>query len=327
MKAVVYRKYGAPDVLQVEEVEKPAPEGDEVLVKVLAASANPLDWHIMRGKPFVVRLTMGLLKPKNRMLGADVAGVVEAVGGNVTQFQPGDAVFGDMSINELGAFAEYVCVSENAVVLKPDGITFEEAAAVPVAAITALQGLRDKGRVQPGQKVLINGASGGVGTYAVQLAKLFGAEVTGVCSARNREMVLSIGADRVIDYTREDFTKSERCYDLIIDNVGNRSVFDYKRALNPNGHCVIIGFTSMGLLLRHMLLGAAVSRKKGKRIGLMGTAQVNKDDLLFIRGLLAEGKIASVIDRSYPLGEVSEAIRYLEEGHAKGKVVINVGAE
>ena len=325
MKAIVYHKYGSPDVLELEEVQKPTPRDDEVLVRVHAASVNPLDWHLMRGEPFLARLEAGLLKPKNKILGADIAGRVEAVGRNVKQFQPGDEVFGEIFENGLGGFAEYVSVPESALALKPANISFEAAAAVPVAALTALQGLRDKGQIQSEQKVLINGASGGVGTFAVQIAKSFGAEVTGVCSTRNLDMVRSIGADQVIDYTQEDFTKNGQRYDLIFDAVGNRSVFDYKRALSPDGNCVIIGFSSLALLFQHMFLGSLASRKGGKRIGLMGTVQRNKNDMVFIKELLEAGKVVPVIDRRYPLSEVAEAIRYLEEGHAQGKVVITLG--
>jgi len=295
-----------------------------VLVKVHAASVNPLDWHFLRGSPRFGRVFMGLLKPKNNILGADVAGRVEAVGRNVTQFQPGDEVFGGTFETGLGAFAEYVCVTKNACALKPAGMTFEEAAAVPTAAFTALQGLRDKGQVQSGQKVLINGASGGVGTFAVQIAKSFGAEVTGVCSTRNLDMVRSIGADRVIDYTQEDFTKSGQRYDLIIDAVGNRSVSDYKRALSPKGVCVIIGYSSSVLLFQHMFQGLWISMTGSKKVGLMGTVKPNKKDLVFMKELLEAGKVVPVIDRRYPLSEVAEAIRYLEEGHAQGKVIITL---
>src|SRR5437867_9331431 len=245
MKAIVNTHYGSPDVLQLKEVEKPAPSDHEVLVKVLAASAAAGDWHLLRAQPFLMRFTSGLLKPKHTILGAAMAGRVEAVGRNVTQFQPGDEVFGDLSACGFGAFAEYVSVPENALALKPTRLTFEEAATVPVSAATALQGLRDKGHIQPGQKVLINGASGGVGTFAVQIAKAFGAEVTGVCSTRNVDMVRSIGADYVIDYMQEDFTKNGRQYDLIIDAVGNLSVSDYKRALSPQGIGVTVGFSSL----------------------------------------------------------------------------------
>ena len=317
MKAIVYAEYGSPDVLQLKEVERPTPRDNEVLVKIYAASANAADWHLMRAEPFLARLENGLLKPKNTKLGADVAGRVEAVGRNVTQFQVDDEVFGSMPLNELGGFAEYVCANEDALALKPTRLTFEQAAAVPLAAFTALQGLRDKGQIQPGQKVLINGASGGVGTFAVQTAKSYGTEVTGVCSTRNLDMARSIGADHVIDYTKEDFTRNGQRYDLIFDAVGNRSVSDYQRALSPNGICAVAGFTSLSRLFQIMLLG-------GKKIGLMETAKANKKDLLFIKELLEAGKVVPVIDRAYPLSEVPEAIRYLETGHAQGKVVITV---
>ena len=326
MKAIVYHKYGPPDVLELKEVEKPTPKDDEVLIKVQAASVNPLDWHFLRATPFFGRLAMGLLKPKRKILGADLAGRVEAVGGNVKQFQTGDEIFGSIfSYGYVGAFAEYVCVTEKALVLKPAGTTFEEAASVPVAAVTALQGLRDKGQIQPGQKVLINGASGGVGTFAVQIAKSFGTEVTGVCSTRNLDMVRSIGADHVIDYTQEDFTKNGQTYDLIYCAVGNRSAADYKRALNPKGICVVAGFTTMPhLLFQVVFLGAWVSMTGSKTIGAMGTVKVNKEDLGFMGDLLEDGKVVPVIDRHYTLGEVAEAISYLEKGHARGKVVITV---
>src|SRR5437588_11520260 len=257
MRAIVYHTYGSPDVLKLEEVQKPVPQDDEVLVKVHATSVNAGDWHLLRAKPFLMRLMgYGLLKPKNSILGSDIAGRVEAVGRNVTQFQQDDEVFG----NIRGGFAEYVCAREDALVLKPANLSFEEAAAVPMAAVTALQGLRDKGQIQPGQKVLIHGASGGVGTFAVQIAKSFGAEVTGVCSTRNLDMARSIGADQVIDYTQEDFTQNGQRYDLIFDAVGNRSVSDCKRALSPNGICAVAGFTTLSHLLQVLVLGSWVSR-------------------------------------------------------------------
>jgi len=324
MKAIVYTEYGSPDVLQLKDVEKPTPKDNEVLVRVHAASANPADWHLMRGAPFLARLENGLQRPKNTRLGADVAGRVEAVGRNVTQFQAGDEVFGGMPLNELGSFAEYVCTNEDALALKPAKMTFEQAAAVPLAAFTALQGLRDKGQIQQGQKVLINGASGGVGTFAVQIAKSYGTEVTGVCSTRNLEMVRSIGADHVIDYTQEDFTQTGRRYDLILDAVGNRSVPDFQRALSPNGICSVAGFTTLSRLFQVMVLGAWVSKTGSKKIGLMETAKANKRDLVVIKELLEAGKVVPVIDRTYPLSEVPEAIRYLETGHARGKVVITL---
>jgi len=325
MKAIVYTKYGSPDVLHLEEVEKPGPKDNEVLIKVQAASVNPADWHTMRATPFLARLVNGFFKPKNPRLGADVAGRVEAVGRNVTQFQVGDEVFGCMPLNEMSSFAEYVCAHEDAAVaLKPANMTFEQAAAVPLAAFTALQGLRDKGQIQSGQTVLINGASGGVGTFAVQIAKSFGAEVTGVCSTRNLDMVRSIGADHVIDYTREDFTHNGQQYDLIYCAVGNRSISDYQRALKPQGVCVIAGFTNLRLLFEHMILGPRRSKAGGKQVGLMPTMKPNKKDLVFVKGLLESGKVVPVIDKRYPLSETAEAIRYLEAGHAKGKIVITL---
>ena len=324
MRAIVYHTYGSPDVLKLEDVQKPVPQDDEVLVQVHAASVNAADWHLLRGKPFLARFVNGLQKPKNTKLGADVAGRVEAVGRNVTQFQVGDDVFGCIPINELGSFAEYVCAHEDALALKPAKMTFEQAAAIPLAAFTALQGLRDKGQIQLGQKVLVNGASGGVGTAAVQIAKSFGTEVTGVCSTRNVDMVRSLGADHLIDYTQADFTKNGQRYDLIFDAVGNRSVSDFKRALTPTGICAVAGFTTLSHLFQVIVLGSWVSRTGRKKIGLMETANPNKKDLLFIKELLEAGKVVPVIDRRYPLREVPEAIRYLEEGHAKGKVVITV---
>jgi NADPH:quinone reductase-like Zn-dependent oxidoreductase len=320
MKAIVHTEYGSPDVLHLKEVEKPTPTDNQVLIKVHAASANPLDWHLMRGEPFLARMGEGLRKPKNPKPGADVAGRVEAVGRNVTRFQPGDEVFGCGS----GAFAEYMVISGNTIALKPSNLSFEQAAAVPVAAVTALRGLRDKAHIQAGQKVLVNGAAGGVGTFAVQLAKSFGAEVTGVCSTRNLDMVRSIGADHVIDYTREDFTKIGQRYDLIYDAVGNRSVFAYRRALKPHGICTIAGFTTLPRLFEHIILGAFVSKTGDRKIGLMGLANPNHQDLVFMKELLETGKVVPVIDRCYPLSEVPAAIRYLEEMHARGKVVIAV---
>jgi NADPH:quinone reductase-like Zn-dependent oxidoreductase len=320
MKAILFTKYGSPDVLQLTEVETPTPKDNQVLVKVHAASANPLDWHRMRGAPFLARLGEGLVKPKNPKLGADIAGRVEAVGSNVTEFQPGDEVFGVCT----GGFAEYVCAAEARLALKPANLSFEAAAAVPVAAFTALQGLRDKGQIQAGQKVLINGASGGVGTFAVQLAKSFGAAVTGVCGTRHLDMVRSIGADHVVDYTQDDFTRSGQLYDLIFDAVGNRSVSDYRRALSPEGTCVIAGFTTLSRLFEHMVLGSWMSRSRSQKVGLMGMAATPKQDLIVLNDLLEARKVVPVIDRCYPLSEAAEAIRYLEQGHAGGKVVITI---
>jgi NADPH:quinone reductase-like Zn-dependent oxidoreductase len=322
MKAIVFCEYGSPDVLKLEEVEKPAPKDDELLVRIRAASVNPLDWHRMRGTPYVGRAEMGLRKPKTIRIGVDFAGTVEAVGRNVRRFKPGDEVFG----GRTGAFAEFVTVREDrAVALKPANVTFEQAAAVPVAAVTALQGLRDKGKVRPGQKVLVNGASGGVGTFAVQLAKSLGADVTGVCSTRNVALVRSIGADRVVDYTREDFTQGGERYDVLLDNVGNHSLLESRRALAADGRYVMIGGRP-GRWIDPMprALGAFVlSRFVSQDMGMM-LAELKQADLDVLRDLLAAGKVTPVIDRRYPLAEVPVAIRYLEEGHARGKVVITV---
>ena len=325
MKAIVATKYGSPDVLNLEDVEIPAPKDDEVLVGVRAASVNAGDWHLLRADPFLTRLAFGLLRPKHKILGADVAGRVEAVGGNVTQFRPGDEVFGDLSGCGFGGFAEYVCASEDALALKPADTSFEEAAAVPSAAATALQGLRDKGHIQQGQTVLINGASGGVGTFAVQIAKSFGAEVTGVCSTSKMGMVRSIGADQVIDYTHEDFTKNGRRYDLIFAANGNQPISAYKRALSPEGTYVMSG-GSGAQMFQAMLLGPMISMTGNKKMGNL-LKQANKKDLVVLKELLEAGKITPVIDRTYPLVEVPEAIGYLENGHARGKVVITVPGE
>src|SRR6266700_2214286 len=322
MKAIVNTHYGSPDVLQLKEVEKPAPSDHEVLVKVLAAAAAAGDCHILRAQPFLMRFTYGLLKPKHQILGAAFAGRVETVGRNVTQFQPGDEVFGDVSACGFGAFAEYVSVPEHAVALKPTRLTFEEAATVPVSAVTALQGLRDQGHIQPGQKVLINGASGGVGTFAVQIAKAFGTEVTAVCSTRNVDMVRSIGADHVIDYTQEDFTKNGQRYDLILAVNGYHPISAYKRALHPEGVYVMTG-GSMAQVFQAMLLGPVISRIGRQKMG-NSAHKPNTQDLLVMKELIEAGKVVPVIDRRYSLGETAEAIRYLEEGHAQGKVVITV---
>ena len=324
MKAIVYTKYGSPDVLRLEEVEKPSPKDDEVLIKVHATSVNPLDWHMMRGEPLFMRLMgVGLFKPKKNILGADVAGRVEAVGRNVKRFQPGDDVFGDIFRFGYGAFSEYVSVPENAaIVLKPASTTFEEAAAVPVAALTALQGLRDKGKIQSGQKVLINGSSGGVGTFAVQIDKSFGAEVTAVCSTRNVDIMHTIGADRVIDYTQENFTQNGQRYDLILAANGYHPILAYKGALSPQGIYVCTG-GSMAQMFQTMLLGPLISMTGSRKMGMLST-QANDKDLDFMKELLATGKVDPVIDRRYPLSKAAEAIRYLEEGHAQGKVVITL---
>ena len=319
MKAIVYYNCGSPDVLKCEEIEKPVPNDNEVLIKVCAASANPLDWRLMRGGPYIVRKLFGIGKPKIKRPGVDVAGEVETVGSNVTQFKPGDSVFGLCK----GAFAEYVCAPESALVIKPDNVTFEQAASVPVAAFTALQGLRDKGQIQPRQKVLINGAAGGVGTFAVQIAKSFSADVTGVCSTKNLDMVRSIGADRAIDYTHEDFTRGTQRYDLILDCVGNHSFSAYRRVLNPSGICVIIGGKELWSVLIRVLTAPVLSRLVSQKF-IFFIAKLSKEDLTTMSELMARGKVTPVIDRRYTLSEVPKAIRYLEEGHARGKVVINL---
>ncbi len=318
MKAILQTKYGPPEVLQLTEVEKPTPTENQVLVKVHVASVNALEWRPFTMSPIFIRLMGGLLKPKDPKLGTDIAGRVEAVGSNVTEFQPGDDVFGVAP----GAFAEYVCAGETKLALKPANVSFEAAATVPVAAFTALQGLRDKGQIQPGQKVLINGASGGVGTFALQIAKAFGAEVTAVCSTRNLDMARSVGADHVIDYTREDFTKNGQRYDLILAVNGYHPILDYRRALSPGGIYVVLG-GSMAQIFQGMLLGPLVSRLGSKKMGGM-LAHSNQEDLVFIGKLLEAGKVVPVIDRCYPLSEVAEAIRYLVEEHAQGKVVISL---
>jgi NADPH:quinone reductase-like Zn-dependent oxidoreductase len=322
MKAVVYYNYGSPDVLKCEEIEKPTAGDNEVLINVCAASVNPLDWHLMRGTPYFLRMVAGLRKPKDRRLGVDVAGQVEAVGRNVTQFKPGDEVFGACH----GALAEYACAPESAVVMKPANVTFEQAASVPVAAFTALQGLRDKGHIQPDQKVLINGAAGGVGTLAVQIAKSFGADVSGVCSTRNVDMVRSLGADCVIDYTQEDFTKSGQRYDLIFDCVGNHSLSACKRILTPKGTYIGVGGSAgrwMIVPLVHAIAATMLSRFMSQKF-VMFIARSSKDDLTIMHELMRAGKVTPVIDKRYSLREVPQAIRYLEEGHARGKVVITL---
>ena len=334
LKAAFYTRYGPPEVIEIKDVEKPVPEDSEVLIEVRAASLNPLDGGLMKGKPYTFRLLSGLLKPKVTQLGVDVAGRVEAVGRNVTRFKLGDEVFG-VAIRFpqgsgakvwicRGAFAEYVCAPESTLAMKPDNVTFEQAAAAPVAAFTALQGLRDKGHVQPGQKVLINGAAGGVGTFAVQIAKSFGAHVTGVCSTRNVEMVRSIGADRVIDYTREDFTKSGRSYDLLFDLIANRSLSACRGVLNPKGILLLAGGPGsrwmLGLMARPVK-ALLLSQFVGQKL-VMFLARPNKDDLNVMQEFMKAGKVTPVIDRRYRLNEVPEAIRYLEKKRARGKVVI-----
>ena len=327
MKAIRYDRYGPPDVLELRDIDMPAVGEDDVLVRVRAASVNPLDWHFMRGEPYLVRLVAGLQRPRASAgrLGADMAGSVEAVGKNVTEFRPGDEVFG--GLDDRGTLAEYISIRQDAVVLtKPVNLTVEQAASVPVAAVTALQALRDKGHVQPGHNVLVNGASGGVGTFAVQIAKAFGAEVTGVCSTANVETVASIGAAQVIDYTREDFTRAGRRYDVLIDIAGTRTVSETRRVLVQKGVLVAVGGPDKGRWIgplsrsaRMALLSPAVSQRM-----VFFLAHQNKDDLAVLRELVEAGKVVPVMDRTYPLSEVAEAIRYLELGHARGKVAITV---
>jgi NADPH:quinone reductase-like Zn-dependent oxidoreductase len=326
MKAIVYHDYGSPDVLRLEEVEKPVPNDNQLLIRVRAVSVNPLDWHFMEGIPYVGRpLAFGFIKPEVTRLGVDYAGTVEAVGKNVTDFKPGDEVYG----NKFGAFAEYVVATDKALALKPVNLTFEQSASLPVAAITALQALRDHGKLQPGQKVLINGASGGVGTFAVQIAKSFDAEVTGVCSGRNAEMVRSLGADHVIDYTKEDFTGRAERYDLILDNVGSQPLSGFRRVLVPKGKYIVIGGGGVNDsrwagpmigVIKMLMLKPFVSQEMK-----MMLAEMNGKDLTVLTDLIQAGKVKPVIDRTYPSSQLPEAMRYLEEGHARGKVVVTVG--
>lgn len=328
MKAIVQYNYGSPDTLELKEIEKPVVNDDDVLIRVHASSVNAYDWHLMRGMPYIARLMgrgfgFGLFKPINKVRGRDVAGQIEAIGRNVKEFQPGDEIYGQCEKD--GAFAEYVCASETALALKPTNLTFEQAAAVPLAANTALLGIRNHGQTQPGQKVLINGASGGVGTFAIQLAKSFGAEVTAVCSTKKMELVRSIGPDHVIDYTREDFTRNGQQYDLIFDGVGNRSLSDCRRALTPGGTLVLSGGSGgnwtgpIGLELRSTLLKPFVSQKLRSNSGKHG-----KEDLDTLRELIESGRITPIIDTTYELGETSEAVRHIEERRVLGKVVIAV---
>ena len=320
MKAIVFTKYGSPDVLELKEVEKPTPKDDEVLIRVHAASPNDWDWGALQGIPFVNRLIFGLLNPKKQILGSDIAGRIEAVGKNVLQFRPGDEVFGDLS-GDWGGFAEYVCARENALALKAPSMTFEEAAAIPQAAMLALQGLRDLGRIQPGQKLLINGAGGGVGTFAIQIAKLYGVEVTGVDSPEKLDLLRSMGAEHVIDYTQEDFTKNGHCYDLILDVKTNRSIFDCARALSPNGSYVTVG-GSMARLFQFLFLGPLISLISKKKIRIVAL-KPNKD-LAYLNELFEAGKVKPVIDGPYKLSEVPKAFRHFGEGRHKGKVVITL---
>jgi NADPH:quinone reductase-like Zn-dependent oxidoreductase len=321
VKAIVYRSYGSPDVLRYEEMDKPAPGEDQVLIKVRAASVNPVDWHFMRGTPYVGRVAFGLRAPRTHLLGVDVAGEVEAVGRKVTRFTRGDAVFGSCR----GAFAEYACTTESALAMKPPNVTFGQAAAVTVAALTALQGLRNRAHLQDGQRALINGAAGGVGTFAVQIAKALGAHVTGVCSTKNVAMVRSIGADRVIDYTQQDFTAGAQRYDVILDLIGNHSFSARRRILSQKGTCLLVGgpagrwIDPLPAVITALGLSLFVSQKFVGYIGI-----TSRDDLELMSGFMTAGTVTPVIDRHYPLHEVPDAIRYLEQGHARGKVVVDV---
>ncbi len=325
MKSIVYTKYGSPDVLELKDLAMPSPLEGEVLIEIHAASVNAYDWHFLTADVFLIRLMSGgLLKPKKTTLGADIAGSVIAVGEGTTKFQVGDDVFG-VAKGGSGGFAEYVCANEKALALKPANVSFEEAAAAPMAALTALQGLRDIGEIQAGQKVFIHGASGGVGTFAVQIAKSFDAHVTAVCSSRNVETALSLGADQVIDYTKEDFTKNGELYDLILVANGKRSIFEYKRSLKPKGICVLAGGgkNSIPQLVAGMFLEWWIAKTEGKKISSF-IAKINPKDLTTVHELLKTGKVKPVIDRTYPLRETAEALRYLGEGHAKGKIIVTM---
>lgn len=326
MKAIVYHEFGGPEVLRLEEIDKPVPKDNQILVKVRALSVNPLDWHFLEGIPYLGRpMAFGLLKPTVAQIGVDYAGTVEAVGKDIKDFKPGDEVYG----NRFGAFAEYLVATEKAVALKPASLTFEQAASLPVAALTALQALRDTGKIEAGQKVLINGASGGVGTFAVQIAKSFGAEVTGVCSGRNVELVRSLGADNVIDYTKEDFTQRPERYDLVLDNVGNQPLSGFRRVLNPKGRYVVIGGGGVNDSRWTGPLVSAVKMVVLKRFATqdmsMMLAEINRKDLAILDDLIQTGKVKPVIDRTYPFNQLPEAMQYLEQGHARGKVVVTVG--
>ena len=322
MKAVVYARYGPPEVLRLDDIERPRPRDNQVLIKVCAVSVNASDWETLRGKPLYARIG-GPVRPRFKILGSDVAGRVEAIGRTVTRFQPGDEVFGD-NLALMGGFAEYVCAREQALAAKPAGVSFEEAAAIPQAGVIALQGIRRKGRVQPGQKVLVNGAGGGAGMFAVQLAKLAGAQVTGVDNAGKLDFVRSLGADQIVDYTRTDFTRTGEQYDLVLDLAAHRSVFDYRRALAANGRYLYVG-GSVPTLLQVLLVGPLIGGKAGKKIRLL-PVQPHPQDLVTVAGLCQAGTIVPVIDRRFSLSEVPQALRYLGEGRAKGKLVITVDA-
>ncbi len=322
MKAVVFEKYGPPEVLQLKEVEKPTPKDNEVLVQICAASLNAYDRRIMRADPFFARFSTGLFKPKNTILGADIAGKVEAVGKNVTQFQPGDEVIGDLAPYGAGGFAEYAVVPEAGLILKPARLSFEEAAAVPMAAMTALKGLRDVGNLQPGQTVLINGASGGVGTFAIQIAKALGGEVTAVCSTGKMDMARSLGADHVIDYTQQDFTQNGQRYDLILAVNGYHPLSAYKQALTPDGSCVTAGGDN-AQIFEALFLASWHSRKGSQKMSVLSFTST-QEDLIAVRDLIEAGKVTPVVDKRYPLHELPDAIRCLEAGCSKGKIVLNI---
>lgn len=321
MKAIVFNRYGQPDVLHLEKVKKPSPRDNEVLIKVHAVSLNSADWRMLTGTPFIARLSFGLLRPMKNILGADIAGVVEAIGSGITRFKPGDKVYGDLGMVGFGGLAEYVCAPEHVIAPKPINLTYEESAALPMASITALQALQNEGQVQPGQKVLIHGSAGGVGTYAIQIAKYLGAEVTGVCSTRNIEQTLALGADHVIDYLKEDFAANGKTYDLILGINGNRSIFDYRNALTPKGKYLMIGGSDKQIY-QFMLLGPFVARP-GQKMGSVFAKTVSKE-LIAIKDLAEAGKIRPLIDRTYKIEETPEAMRYLGTGHAHAKIIIKV---
>jgi len=322
MKAIVNMVYGSPDVLEYVSVEKPAPTDDELLIKIHAAGVNAADWRLLRADPFLARIEMGLFKPKNKILGADVAGVVESVGKNVTKFKVGDTVFGDLSGYNWGSFAEYVCATENVIAHKPKNLSFEQAAAVPLAAITALQAIRDKGQVQANHKVLINGASGGVGTFMLQIAKAFGAEVTAVCSTEKVELVRSLGADHIIDYKEEDFSQNGKIYDLLVAVNGSRPIREYQRMLTPSGRYICVGGTLMQLFAS-IFLGPLLSIGSKQKLGNV-LAKPNHTDLVYLKEMIEKGQLKPIMDRQFDLHDVPDAIRYIEKGHAKGKVVIRI---
>lgn len=321
MKAIVFNQYGQPDVLLLEEVKKPSPRNNEVLIKVHAVSLNYADWHMLTGTPFVARLSFGLFRPMKNILGADIAGVVEAIGPGITRFKPGDEVYGDLGMVGFGGLAEYVCAPEHVIATKPTNLTYEESAALPMASVTALQALQNDGQVQPGQEVLIHGSAGGVGTFAIQIAKYLGAKVTGVCSTRNIEQTLALGADHVIDYLKEDFAANGKTYDLILGINGNRSIFDYRKALAPNGKYLMIGGSDKQIF-QFMLLGPFIARP-GQKMGSVFAKTLSKE-LIAIKDLAEAGKIRPLIDRTYKLAETPEAMRYLGTGHARAKIIIKI---